>query len=61
MRAPRALLASIPDSTTVSPLAVLIGSDLAERDTVMHEMICTPRYSKRIRNVSTAVKAAKGF
>ena len=55
-KTPGAVLETIPDAHTASCLADLVGGDIAEGDTVTLEMICTPGYSKCIRNVNTTVK-----
>ncbi|HEY6991634.1 MAG TPA: hypothetical protein VH369_24790 [Bryobacteraceae bacterium] len=49
-------LATVPDDKTASCLSELLGATVSEGDPITLTMICTPSYSKCIRNVSTSTK-----
>jgi hypothetical protein len=49
-------LATVPDEKTASCLSELMGGTVSEGEAISLTMICTPGYSKCIRNVPAATK-----
>jgi hypothetical protein len=57
-KTPGAILTMVPDDKAASCLTDLMGDAVEIDDPITQEMICTPGYSKCIRNVSAATKRA---
>jgi len=57
-KTPGARLLTVPDQKAATCLTELMGDSVAVDDPVTATMICTPGYSKCIRNVSQATKRA---
>jgi hypothetical protein len=55
-KTPGAVLEVVPDDRAAACLSNLIGGSVSDGDPITLEMICTPGYTKCIRNVSTTVK-----
>ena len=55
-KTPGVALEVVPDDRAAACLSNLIGGSVSDGDPITLEMICTPGYTKCIRNVSTAVK-----
>jgi hypothetical protein len=55
-KTPGVALEIVPDQRAAACLSSLIGASISDGDAITLEMICTPKYTQCIRNVTTAVK-----
>jgi hypothetical protein len=55
-KTPGAILETVPDDAAASCLSDKTGTSVQSGDAITTDLVCTPGYSKCIRNVSQAVK-----
>jgi len=56
VKTPGVVLEVVPDDRAAACLSNLIGGSVSDGDPITLEMVCTPGYTKCIRNVSTTLK-----